>query len=78
MKKLVITGMGAITPVGNSVKEYWESLIAGKSGIGMITKFDASEIPVKIAANAYCINGSSSRASLIRLCSMRSRQRKKL
>ena len=50
MKKLVITGMGAVTPVGNSVKEYWQSLIEGKSGIGMITKFDTSDIPVKIGA----------------------------
>ncbi len=50
MKKLVITGMGAVTPIGNSVKEYWESLKAGKSGVGMITKFDTSDIPVKIGA----------------------------
>ncbi len=50
MKKLVITGMGAVTPVGNTVKDYWEGLISGRSGVGMITKFDASGIPVKIAA----------------------------
>tara|TARA_R110000868_G_scaffold259361_7_gene517387 strand:+ start:8955 stop:10193 length:1239 start_codon:yes stop_codon:yes gene_type:complete len=42
MKRVVITGLGAITPIGNSVDEFWKSLIAGKSGAGPITKFDAS------------------------------------
>ena len=49
-KKLVITGMGAITPIGNSVNEYWKNLIAGKSGVEKITHFDASGIPVQVAA----------------------------
>lgn len=50
MRRVVITGMGAITPVGNSVSEFWESLKAGKCGIGLITKFDASEYKAKVAA----------------------------
>jgi 3-oxoacyl-[acyl-carrier-protein] synthase II len=42
--------MGALTPIGNSVEDYWESLIAGKGGVGLITHFDASEHSCKIAA----------------------------
>ncbi len=49
-KRVVITGMGAITPVGNSVTEFWDSIRAGRVGIGPITKFDTSEYKVKIAA----------------------------
>ena len=48
-KRVVITGMGAITPLGESVDEYWNSLVAGKSGIGPLTLVDASEFPSKIA-----------------------------
>jgi 3-oxoacyl-[acyl-carrier-protein] synthase II len=48
--------MGAITPIGNSVEEYWESLIAGKSGIGWITRFDPSISPVKIAGEVKGFN----------------------
>ena len=47
---IVITGMGAITPLGLSVAEYWEGLINGRSGIGPITLFDASAYPVSVAA----------------------------
>ncbi len=50
MRRVVITGMGAITPVGNSVPEFWESLKAGKCGIGEITKFDTTDYKVKVAA----------------------------
>jgi len=46
---VVITGMGAITPVGNSVRESWEGLLAGRSGVGPITHFDASDLPTRIA-----------------------------
>jgi 3-oxoacyl-[acyl-carrier-protein] synthase II len=42
--------MGAITPLGHSIDELWQSLIAGKNGIGHITRFDASSFPVKLAA----------------------------
>ncbi|HEY9824133.1 MAG TPA: beta-ketoacyl synthase N-terminal-like domain-containing protein, partial [Stenomitos sp.] len=37
LKRVVVTGLGAITPVGNTVEEYWESLLSGRSGIGPIT-----------------------------------------
>jgi 3-oxoacyl-[acyl-carrier-protein] synthase II len=49
-KRIVITGMGAITPVANDVPAYWNALLAGQSGGGYITLFDASEQPVRIAA----------------------------
>lgn len=48
--RLVITGMGAVTPIGIGVEEYWSNLVAGKCGVDTITKFDVSELPVKIAA----------------------------
>lgn len=48
--RLVITGMGAVTPIGIGVEEYWSNLVAGKCGVDKITKFDVSELPVKIAA----------------------------
>ena len=48
-KKLVITGMGVITPIGNTVEEYWENLIAGKCGIDKIESIDVTDVPVKFA-----------------------------
>lgn len=50
MKRVVITGMGAVTPVGNDVPSFWKSLKAGVCGIGPITKFDASGYKVHVAA----------------------------
>lgn len=49
-KRVVVTGLGVISPVGNDVETYWKSLIEGKCGIDFIQKFDASEYKVKIAA----------------------------
>lgn len=48
-KRVVITGMGAITPLGESVDEFWNSLVLGRSGIGPLTQVDPSEFPSKIA-----------------------------
>lgn len=48
--RIVITGMGAITPLGLTVEEHWQGLIAGKSAIGPITRFDTEKYPVKVAA----------------------------
>ena len=48
-KRVVITGLGAITPLGNTLQDYWEGLLAGHSGIGPITLFDASDHTCRIA-----------------------------
>src|SRR5208337_551814 len=48
-KKVVITGMGLVTPIGIGVDETWSAALNGKSGIGPITQFDASAFPVRIA-----------------------------
>ena len=49
-EKLVITGMGAVTPIGCGVDEYWSNLIGGACGIDRITRFDAESLAVRIAA----------------------------
>ena len=49
MKRVVVTGMGALTPIGNNVKDYWASLISGSNGVGPITHFDASKFKTKFA-----------------------------
>lgn len=48
--RAVITGMGVISPVGNHLDEFWDNLIEGKSGIGLLTRFDTSDLPTKVAA----------------------------
>ncbi len=50
-RRVVVTGLGAITPVGLSVKETWENILAGKSGVAPITVFDASDFSVRFGAN---------------------------
>ena len=49
-RRVVITGMGAITPIGNTVEEFWQGILQNKVGIGSITKFDTSDFKVKLAA----------------------------
>ncbi|OHC63448.1 MAG: beta-ketoacyl-[acyl-carrier-protein] synthase II [Rhodocyclales bacterium GWA2_65_20] len=48
-RRVVVTGLGIVSPVGNTVPETWENIVAGKSGIGAITRFDASAFSVRIA-----------------------------
>src|SRR5437660_5160629 len=48
--RVVVTGLGAITPIGLSVDEYWSNLLAGVSGAARITTFDPDGLPVQIAA----------------------------
>jgi 3-oxoacyl-[acyl-carrier-protein] synthase II len=48
-RRVVVTGLGCVSPVGNTVDESWANLLAGKSGIGLITRFDASAYACKIA-----------------------------
>ena len=48
-RRVVVTGLGCVSPVGNTVAEAWSNVLAGKSGIDLITKFDASAFSCKIA-----------------------------
>lgn len=48
-RRVVITGVGALTPVGKTAQEFWEGLLAGKSGVRPITHFDTSDLPTKFA-----------------------------
>ena len=50
MKKVVITGMGVVSPIGNDIETFWAAIKAGKSGLGPVTRFDASTMDSKIAA----------------------------
>jgi len=50
LKRVVITGMGAITPLGNSVDEFWGNIVEGKSGVDFITKFNTTHFKTKFAA----------------------------
>lgn len=50
MRRVVVTGMGAITPIGLNVEDFWNGIKSSKVGIDFITKFDASEYKTKIAA----------------------------
>lgn len=66
-KRLVITGMGAVTPIGIGAEAYWEHLIGGVCGIDRITRFDTSHLAVKIAAEVRDFDpGSCISAKLIR------------
>ena len=49
LKRVVVTGMGAVTPIGNTLDQYWNALIAGKSGAAEITHFDASKFKTQFA-----------------------------
>lgn len=50
LKRVVVTGLGSLTPIGNNVPQYWDSLVKGVSGAGLITHFDASDYKCRIAA----------------------------
>lgn len=50
MRRVVVTGMGTISPIGNDIKTFWEACVAGKNGIGKLTRFDTTDYKVKLAA----------------------------
>ena len=50
MRRVVVTGMGIISPIGNTIEEYWRNLHAGICGVGRISRYDAANSPVKLAA----------------------------
>lgn len=56
MKKLVITGMGAVTPIGIGVEEYWQNLLAGKTGIDLIEDPEFEEVPIRFAGQVKNFN----------------------
>ena len=58
LKRVVVTGLGAITPIGNSVSEYWNGLLEGKSGAGPITHFDASLFKTQFACEVKGFNAA--------------------
>jgi 3-oxoacyl-[acyl-carrier-protein] synthase II len=55
-RRVVITGLGLVTPIGSTIEEFWTNLIAGKSGVSKLTKFDASILPTQIAAEVKDFN----------------------
>ncbi|HAR61853.1 MAG: beta-ketoacyl-[acyl-carrier-protein] synthase II [Candidatus Margulisiibacteriota bacterium] len=55
-KRVVITGLGTVNPLGNNVNTYWENLCAGKSGIDFVTRFDASDYTTKVAGEVKGFN----------------------
>lgn len=57
-RRVVVTGMGAITPIGNTVEDFWSGIKEGKVGIGEITKFDTTDYKVKIAAEVKDFNAA--------------------
>ena len=50
MRRVVVTGLGAVTPLGVGVRNTWEAILAGKSGVGPITRFDTKDFSATIAA----------------------------
>ena len=50
MNRVVITGMGVVSPIGNNMNEFWGNIKAGKHGIDKITSFDTTDFPIKVAA----------------------------
>ena len=59
MRRVVVTGLGAITPIGNDARATWRAAVAGESGVDFIRAFDASEYPVRIAAEVKDFDPSS-------------------
>ena len=58
LKRVVVTGLGALTPVGNNVAETWDNLVKGVSGAGPITHFDASKFKTHFACEVKNFNGT--------------------
>jgi 3-oxoacyl-[acyl-carrier-protein] synthase II len=55
-RRVVVTGMGLVTPLGTGIEKNWEALMAGRSGIGPITRFEVSDFPVRIAGEVRDFN----------------------
>src|SRR4051812_1219562 len=59
MRRVVVTGLGAVTPLGNDARSTWEAALAGRSGIDWIRSFDASAFPVRVAAEVKDFDGAA-------------------
>ncbi|MGH8675446.1 MAG: beta-ketoacyl synthase N-terminal-like domain-containing protein, partial [Burkholderiales bacterium] len=57
-RRVVVTGLGIISPVGNTVQQAWSNILAGKSGIGRVTRFDASRLASRIAGEVKAFDAS--------------------
>lgn len=57
-RKVVVTGLGIISSLGNNIDDYWASLVAGKSGIGKVTRFDASSYPTQVGSEVLDFNAA--------------------
>ena len=57
-RRVVVTGIGCVTPLGSEVETVWKRLLAAESGVGKITLFDASNFPTKIAAEVRDLNNN--------------------
>ena len=68
LKRVVVTGLGALTPVGNNVSDFWNNLINGVSGAGPITHFDASKFKTQFACEVknFNVNDFIDRKELVR------------
>src|ERR1043165_658625 len=58
MRRVVVTGLGAVTPLGNDARSTWDAAVAGRSGIDWIRSLDASGFPVRVAAEVNGFDGS--------------------
>ena len=59
LKRVVVTGLGCISPLGNDISTLWKNILTGKSGVGLITRYDTSQFKVKIAAEVKNFDGGS-------------------
>ena len=59
MRRVVVTGLGMVTPLGADVASTWKNMLDGKSGAGTITRFDASDLPTRIAFEVKEGDGSN-------------------
>lgn len=58
-RRVVVTGLGAVTPIGNTVAEFWQAMMEGRSGAAPITRFDASEFDTRFACEVKGMTRSS-------------------
>jgi 3-oxoacyl-[acyl-carrier-protein] synthase II len=52
-RRIAVTGIGPVTPIGTGVEEFWSAMIAGRSGAGAITRFDATDFKSRVAAEIH-------------------------